>query len=186
VALAQAAVRRHALDELLLMPTGVAPHKEIEDDPGREVRLEMARLAAAGVPRLSVSELETAREGPSYTYRTLELLGEERPDAELVLVMGADAAAELERWREPRRIVELARLAIAERAGVDRADVEAALKRLGVKGGEAGRGIAFVDMPEMDVSSTMVREAVRAGRPIRELVPETVAGLIGERGLYGG
>ena len=81
------------------MPTGDAPHKRIADDPGRELRVAMTRLAAADDARFSVSTLEVEREGPSYTYETLELLAEERGETELVFVMGADAAVGLESWR---------------------------------------------------------------------------------------
>ncbi len=179
--LAQEARSRLGLSEVVLVPTGRAPHKEIEDDPGGEARMEMARLAAGEDERLMVSGLETDREEPSFTYRTLELLGEERPREELVLVMGADAAAGLEGWREPQRILELARVAVAERRGVERAAVEGVLEGLG----GAGRS-EFLEMPEIEVSSSMVRGRVAAGRPIRYLVPDGVADLIAERGLYAG
>jgi nicotinate-nucleotide adenylyltransferase len=174
--LAQEAHARLGLAEVVLVPTGRAPHKEIEGDPGAGVRLEMTRLAVGDDERFAVSELETAREGPSFTYRTLELLREERPE-ELVFVIGSDAAAGLERWRNPERILELASLGVAERPGVERSEVEAVVERLG------GRA-EFVDMPHIEVSSTMVRERVAAGRPIRYLVPNAVAELIDERGLY--
>jgi nicotinate-nucleotide adenylyltransferase len=178
-------VSQLGLAELLLVPTGVAPHKRIEPEPGPELRLEMARLAAAGVDTLSVSELEIAREGHSFTFRTLELLREERPEAELVLVLGADAAVGLADWRDPERIVELARLAIAERMGVDRAAVEAVLEGLGASGDGEPPGAVLVDMPQIGVSSSMVRERVREGRPIRYLVPDAVRRLIEQRGIYG-
>jgi nicotinate-nucleotide adenylyltransferase len=184
--LAQEAAVQLGLEEVLLVPTGVAPHKRIESDPGVELRLEMARRAAACAATLSVSELETAREGPSYTYRTLELLLEERPDADLVLVLGADAAVGLEDWRQPERIVELARLGIAERAGVDRSAVEAVIERLGASGEGSGREAAFIAMPQIGVSSSAIRARVREGLPIRFLVPQPVSELIAERGLYAG
>jgi nicotinate-nucleotide adenylyltransferase len=174
--LAQEAHARLGLAEVVLVPTSRAPHKEIEGDPGAGVRLEMTRLAVGDDERFAVSELETAREGPSFTYRTLELLREERPE-ELVFVIGSDAVAGLERWRNPERILELASLGVAERPGVERSEVEAVVERLG------GRA-EFVDMPHIEVSSTMVRERVAAGRPIRYLVPDAVAELIDERGLY--
>jgi len=177
--LAQEAHARLGLAEVLLVPTGQAPHKRIEDDPGADVRLEMTRLAVEGDERLGVSELETARDELSYSYRTLELLREQRPDEELFFIMGADAAAGLGTWRSPARILELARLGIAEREGVGRSDVEAIVERLG------GTGRAdFLDMPHIDVSSTMVRKRVGAGRPIRYLVPDPVVELIADRGLY--
>ena len=179
--LAQEAFAQLGLSEVVLMPTGRAPHKQIESDPGADVRLEMARLAVGGDDRLGVSELETDRDEPSYSYRTLELLREQRPGEELVFVMGADAAVGLEEWRNPERILELARLGVAERQGVERSAVDGVLERLG------GPGRAeFLDMPQVEVSSTMVRERVASGRPIRYLVPDAVAELIGDRGLYAG
>jgi nicotinate-nucleotide adenylyltransferase len=179
LALAQEAFARLGLAEVLLVPTGRAPHKEIEDDPGAEVRLEMTRLAVAGDERLEVSELETGRDELSYSYRTLELLREQRPGDELIFVMGADAAVGLETWRRPERIIELARLGIAEREGVGRSEVEAVLDRLG----GAGR-FEFLDMPHIEVSSTMLRRRVAEGYPINYLTPGPVAEMIAERALY--
>lgn len=179
--LAQEAIAQLGLAEVLLVPTGRAPHKRIEADPGADVRLEMTRVAVRDDARFGVSELETARDELSYSFRTLELLREERPGDEPVFVMGADAAAGLEGWRSPERILELARLGIAERRGVERAEVEAVLERLG----GAGRA-EFLDMPQIEVSSTLVRERVAEGRPIRYLVPDGVAELIEGRGLYAG
>lgn len=180
LALAQEALWQLGLDEVVLMPTGEAPHKRIVDDPGREQRAAMTRLAAADDSRFSVSALEVDREGPSYTYETLELLARERGDTELVFVMGADAAVGLESWREPERVVELARLAVARRAGVSDADVLAVMRSLGV----ADR-VTMLEMPEFGVSSSVVRERAAAGRPLRYLVPEPVARFIEEKGVYG-
>ena len=84
------------------MPAGESPHKRIDPEPGAEVRLEMTRLAAATDGLLEASDVETGREGPSFTFRTLELLTDARPTDELVFLMGADVAAGLEGWREPR------------------------------------------------------------------------------------
>jgi nicotinate-nucleotide adenylyltransferase len=179
LALAQEALWQLGLEEVILMPTGQAPHKQIVDDPGRELRLAMTRLAAADDPRFSVSTLEVGRDGPSYTYETLELLARERGDTELVFVMGADAAVGLESWREPRRVVELARLAVARRAGVSDADVAAVLRSLGAEG-----RAAMLEMLQFGVSSSAVRERAAAGRPLRYLVPESVARFVEEKGIY--
>ncbi|MEX2107825.1 MAG: nicotinate-nucleotide adenylyltransferase [Solirubrobacterales bacterium] len=178
LALAQEALWQLGLSEVVLMPTGEAPHKRIVDDPGRELRLAMTRLAAAEDSRISVSTLEVEREGPSYTYETLELLADEK-DTELVFVMGADAAVGLESWREPGRVVELARLAVARRSGVSDADVVAVLRSLGAEG-----GATMLEMPQFGVSSSSVRERAAAGRPLRYLVPEGVARFIEEKGVY--
>jgi nicotinate-nucleotide adenylyltransferase len=179
LALAQEALWQLGLDEVVLMPTGEAPHKRILDDPGRELRLAMTRLAAADDTRFSVSALEVERDGPSYTYETLELLASERPDTDLVFVMGADAAVGLESWRHPERVVELARLAVARRAGVSDTDVAASMRSLGAEG-----RATMLEMPQFGVSSSAVRERAATGRPLRYLVPEPVARFIEEKGIY--
>jgi nicotinate-nucleotide adenylyltransferase len=179
LALAQEALWQLDLEEVILVPTGQAPHKRIVDDPGRETRMEMTRLAAADDERFSVSALEVEREGPSYTYETLEALAEQRGDRELVFVMGADAAVGLERWRRPERVVELASLAVARRAGVADADVAEAMRSLGCDG-----LATMLEMPQFGVSSSAVRERAQQGRPLRYLVPDAVAHFIEERGTY--
>jgi nicotinate-nucleotide adenylyltransferase len=167
------------LEEVLLVPSGEAPHKRIDPEPGRDLRLEMARLAAASDPVLAASDVETSRDGPSFSFRTLELLSDARPQDEFVFLMGADVAAGLEGWHEPRRLLELARLGIAARPGTALDEAEAALERLG-----GAEGTEIVRMPEIGVSSTGIRCRVAAGRPIRHLVPDAVVDLIAEQGLY--
>lgn len=179
LALAQEALWQLGLDEVVLVPTGQAPHKRIADDPGREVRMEMTRLAAADDDRFSVSALEVEREGPSYTYETLMALAEERADTELVFVMGADAAVGLESWREPERVVGMASLAVARRAGVSDAEVAATMRSLGCEG-----RATMLEMPQFGISSSAVRERAQQGRPLRYLVPDAVAELIEEGGIY--
>ena len=179
LALAQEALWQLDLEEVVLMPTGEAPHKRIIDDPGRELRLAMTRLAAADDARFTVSTLEVERDGPSYTYETLELLAREKGESDLVFVIGADAAVGLESWRQPERVVELARLAVARRAGVSDTDVGAVLRSLGAEG-----PATMLEMPQFGVSSSSVRERAAAGRPLRYLVPEAVARFIEEKGIY--
>jgi nicotinate-nucleotide adenylyltransferase len=96
LALAQEAIWQLGLDRVLFVPTGQAPHKRILDDPGAELRLAMARLAASDDESFEVSSTEIDRDGPSYTHETLEALATEGD--ELVFVMGADAALGLESW----------------------------------------------------------------------------------------
>ncbi|HWO83376.1 MAG TPA: nicotinate-nucleotide adenylyltransferase [Solirubrobacterales bacterium] len=179
LALAQEALWQLGLAEVVLVPTGHAPHKRIAEDPGREARMEMTRLAAAEDDRFSVSALEVEREGTSYTYETLEALAEERADRELVFVMGADAAVGFESWRRPERVVELARIAVARREGVSDAEVDAVMRSLGCEG-----RATMLAMPQFGVSSSAVRERAKQGRPLRYLVPQPVADYIEEKGIY--
>jgi nicotinate-nucleotide adenylyltransferase len=164
---------------VLLMVTGRAPHKEIEDDPGSGVRLEMAALAAEGEDGVEASALEVEREEISYSYRTLELLAEQRPGAEVHFLMGADMAAGLAGWKLPERVLELARLGVVPRPGVGLGAVNSALERLG-----AADRAEIIEMPLCGASSTMIRRRAATGKPLRHLVPERVVELIEARGLY--
>jgi nicotinate-nucleotide adenylyltransferase len=175
--LAHEAASQLDLERVLLIPAREAPHRRIDPEPGAEVRLEMVRLVAEDDDVLEASDLEVTREGPSYTFRTLELLHEERPGDELTFLMGADVAASLDSWRQPERVVELARIGVASRPGTELDEAEAALERLGAR-------TEIVRMPELGVSSTRVRRRIGQGRPIRYLVPDSVVGLINARGLY--
>ena len=138
----------------------------------------MTRLAATDDERFVASTIEVEREGPSYTYETLEQLAEQG-EGDLVFVMGADAAIGLESWRSPERVVELAGLAIARRAGVSEAEVISVLRSLGAEG-----RCEMLDMPEFGISSSAARERAKEGRPLRYVVPEQVARFIEERAIY--
>jgi nicotinate-nucleotide adenylyltransferase len=176
--LAQEAHARLGLDRVLLVPFGQAPHRVVEADPGPRERLRMAQLAAAGDVRLEASAIEVDRPGPSYMADTLRIL-RETTAAEPTLILGADQAKRLATWHDPERVLELARVAVADRDGVGRDDVVAALD--GLAGADAIEGFPLA---RIEVSSTLVRERVAAGLPIRYLVPDAVADHVAEQGLY--
>jgi nicotinate-nucleotide adenylyltransferase len=178
---AQEALLRLELETVRFVPVGQAPHREIEDDPGAEARLEMCELAIAGDDRLTVSRLELDREGPSYTADTLAALSESEPDEDLHLILGGDQAATLPTWHEPERVLELATVAVVPRTGWSRERV--AVKLGSLRG--AGQVRSF-DMPRVDVSSSLVRHRAARGEPIRYLVPDRVAEYIDTNRLYAG
>jgi nicotinate-nucleotide adenylyltransferase len=176
---AQEAYIQLELERVILIPARQPPHKPVDEEPGPEHRLELCELAVEGDSRFEVSELELNREGPSYTVDTLSALHSSAPNTDLYLILGGDIAAGLPDWHEPERVFSLATVAVAERSGTPREQVEQALAR--VRGGERTR---FFHMPRIGVSSTFIRDRVRAQQPIRYLVPEKVAGYIAEQGLY--
>jgi nicotinate-nucleotide adenylyltransferase len=179
---AEVAYEQLELDRLLFVPTGVAPHKPRgRDDPGAEVRLRLCQAAVAGDERFDVSPVEVERPGPSYTVDTLRLLHERAPDTELFFIVGGDAAASLPRWRDPEGILGLATLAIARRSGTSGTRLRSVLSALPV--GDRSRTLR---MPQIGISSTLVRSRVQAGRPIRYLVPQEVESLIAAESLYRG
>jgi nicotinate-nucleotide adenylyltransferase len=176
---AQEAHRELGLDQVMLIPAGIPPHKPVDAEPGPEHRLELCRLAIKDDDRFVVSDLELRRDGPSYTVDTLKVLKSQSPNNELFLILGGDIAAGLPQWREPERVLELATVATAKRRGTARAAVQKALDQL--KGGDRA---TFFQMPSIGISSTMVRRRVRAGQPIRYFVPDGVMQYIETHGLY--
>ncbi len=165
---------------MLLTPVLIPPHKPAKWDPGAEQRLLMCRLIAEDDPLVGVCTLELERPGPSYTVDTLRIIHENQPDAELTLILGADMARTLGSWREPREILKLARLAVAERDGVTRREVLDTLAPLA-----GAERVAFLDMAPRDVSSSEVRRRLTSGEPIEEFVGADVAAHIAEEELYG-
>jgi nicotinate-nucleotide adenylyltransferase len=168
-----------ALDRVLLVVAAVPPHKQVPDDPGVDHRMAMCRLVGDLEPWLEVSELEVRRPGPSYTITTLREIDANQPGDELTLIVGGDMALSLPAWHEPRAILGLASLAVADRSGIARSDVRDQVRLI-----RADATLAFLDAPRLDVSSSLVRRAARAGRQIRDLVPDAVADYIQERRLY--
>lgn len=178
---AQEAYLHLRLDRVTLIPARMPPHKPVEDEPGVEHRLELCRLAAQGDNRFTVCDAEVARPGPSYTVDTLEELTSKAPDNELFLILGGDVAAGLPRWHGPEQVLSLSTLAIAERPGTSRAAIDRALAQL--RGGDRAE---FFPMPTIDVSSTAIRRRVKAGEPVKYIVPDAVAGYIRDNRLYRG
>jgi nicotinate-nucleotide adenylyltransferase len=178
--LARAALNELGLTRVLLVPSSIPPHKPVIWDPGGERRAQMSRLASEHEPRVEVCVVELGRPGPSYTVDTLRGIHDSHPDAELTLILGADMAATLDRWREPAEIVGLARVAVAQRDEVSREQVMTTLRSLG-----ASERADFLEMVPRDLSSSQVRRALASGQPIEPLVGADVAAYIHEHELYG-
>lgn len=179
---AQEAYLQLRLARVMLIPAGIPPHKPVDDEPGAPHRLEMCRIAVEGEEeRFEVSDIEVLRAGPSYTVDTLQELHSRIPDSELFLILGADIAVGLPGWHEPERVLSLATVAVAERAGTAHEAVERAIDD--VQGGDRAQ---FFDMPEIGISSTMLRERVRRGEPTRYLLPDAVREYIDRNQLYRG
>jgi nicotinate-nucleotide adenylyltransferase len=194
------AVARHARDELgldrvVLMPARIPPHKPDAEDPGPEHRLRMCRLAVDDADGLSVCAQEIERLGPSYTVDTLRAIHATHPEARLTFILGADTAGTLPAWREPAKLLQLADLAVAARAGSAREDVLQKVAPLigtcqdagpagAASAGDRIAGVTFLEMPVMEISSSITRRRVARGQPIEDLVGEAVASYIAEHALY--
>ncbi|HSV46883.1 MAG TPA: nicotinate (nicotinamide) nucleotide adenylyltransferase [Ramlibacter sp.] len=177
VALARAAVEQLGLDQLRILPTGQAWHKARALTDGAH-RLAMAQAAFADVPHAVVDGREVRREGPTYTVDTLRELRAEHPDAQLLLVIGADQAEALHSWRESAEICRIATIAVAARARPAGSGAAFDASRLAAERTEP------VELAPMPVSATEIRARRAAGLGIDHLVPAAVARYIDQHHLY--
>jgi len=177
--LAQAVADVAALDKVLFMPVGSPAHRETHapaDD-----RREMTQLAIARNTRFEFDGTALEQPAPAYTADTLALLRERRPHDRFCFIAGIDSLAR-SRWRRLDEVAAaLEKFYVARREGVDVAELAPTLADLAP---ELRARFEIVDVSLMDLSSTEIRALVKAGRSVRYLVPDVVAGYIADRSLY--
>ena len=173
--LVDGAVAHFGLERVLVIPTGVAPHKAIETPA--EVRYRLAEAAFAGRPHVELSRWELERGEPSYTVDTTRWACETYGD--VIFLVGADQFAKLATWREPDEVLRLARLGVATRPGYEHEELDRALAHLA----DPSR-VELFEIEPNPVSSTEVRARVARGESVDGLVPPPVADLIEQLGLY--
>jgi nicotinate-nucleotide adenylyltransferase len=179
LALARHAREQLGLDVVALVPACRSPFKPSAPDPGAEHRLAMCRLLTRECSCVRTCALELERGGVSYTVQTLSALHVAHPGAELTLILGADTARTLPRWREPRRLLELARIAVADRTGTSREQVLESVATV-----DPRADVSCLTLPPIDVSSSTCRRTAARGESIAALAGEGVARYVAERGLY--
>ena len=170
VALARAAREHYRFERVLVLVVADPGHTRTETPA--DVRLQLTRLAFAGFPEATI-ELDPYA-------RTVDSL-EARKPADAVFVLGGDEFADFPSWKDPERVLELVRLGVALRPGVSDDRVREALARA-----PAPDRVSFFEMAPVPVSSSQVREQVRRGEPIEDLVPRPVAEAIARLRLYSG
>jgi len=170
--LADEARWRLRLDEVRFIPAATAPHKPGGPSLAAGLRARLVEAAIAGDPGFTLSRIELERSGPSYTADTVEAVARDEPGADLWLVIGGDQLLGFAGWRDPQRILAHARLAVAPRPEHDRRVLSAAAAAV------APDRVDWIEMPPVGISSSVVRERLRAGRPVRHLVPCGVADLL--------
>jgi len=175
LALAAAAIRHFELERLVVVVTGRAPHKTVETDP--ETRFRLAEAAFRGRPGVELSRVELDRAGPSYTLDTARWAQARYGD--VVFVVGADEFASFLSWHEPDGVLGHVRLGVAMRPGYPRERLEAVLGLLA-----RPERVELFAIPALPVSSSDVRERVRRGEAIGDLVPPEVVWLVEDQRLY--
>ena len=175
------AIEALGLSKLILIPDRIAPHKQIPSgSPSPEQRLEMLRIAASHYDKMEVSDLELKREGPSYSYITVQQVHELYPDAKLYFLMGTDMFTSFLTWRNPEEILKHAALAVMSRGDRGEAEaIEEQKRAIEAMGYEA----AVVENQVTVISSTQLRRLL-AFRCAGDFLPEGVLDYIREKRLY--
>jgi nicotinate-nucleotide adenylyltransferase len=174
LAAANEAGHAFSLDEVVFVPTGQPWQKGDRRLAPAEDRYAMTVIATASNPRFSVSRIEIDRPGETFTIDTArELRSQFGADAEIFLIVGADTLSRLRTWRDPEELLSLVRF-----IGLSRRGHQLAENSLGAD------QFALLEMPALEVSSTVVRARIKTGMPVSYLVPDGVVQYIAKRGLY--
>ena len=168
VALAGRGIEHFRLDRLLVRVVEEPGHKDVDTAP--QIRLHLAELAFA-----PLDEAEVALDPFARTVDSLQALGLEDP----LFLLGADEFATFLSWKEPERVLARARLGVATRPGIERAQLDRVLAALG-----RSERVSFFELEPVPVSSSEIRARAAVGEPIDGLVPASVAAEIARLGLY--
>ncbi|WEV40932.1 nicotinate-nucleotide adenylyltransferase [Lactobacillus sp. ESL0684] len=167
---AQQVLTKLHLDEVWLIPTNLPPLKAVPSVTAQD-RAHMLKLATKDNPKFQVKLFELFRGGVSYTIDTLNYLSEQSPENHYYLIMGSDQVSQFDHWKQPAKLAQKATLVGVKRPGYDYPQ-------------KAELPMIWVDVPLVDISSTMIRQTLAMGGSIRYLVPESVREYIEEKGLY--
>lgn len=157
------------LDKVFLMPENLPPHVDTKSTIDEKHRLEMVKLAIDSAEGLDVETLELERKGVSYTYDTMKLLIEKNPDVDYYFIIGADMVDYLPKWHKIDELVKMVQF-----VGVQRPKYKAG----------TSYPLIWVDVPLMDISSSMIRQFIKSKRQPNYLLPKAVLEYINKEGLY--
>jgi len=162
------------LDKVILVPSKHPPHKDEKGLTGAELRYRMVELAIEDREAMEVSAVEIEREGPSYTVDTLKEM--EKIYDEIMFIVGADNLINIKTWKKPEELLQMCPFVVAPRGGVLEEDFHEEIFN--------GKDLRFLNMSEISLSSTEIRERIADGQSVDGLVPGKVLDLIEKKGLY--
>ncbi len=183
IALGMAAITEANLEKLIVMPAYIQPFKQQNRVTDDEQRLEMARLAFAEVGHAEVSTLETDRAEVSYTYDTLTELKKIYAQSEIFFITGTDAFIIIDTWYKGVDLLRNFSFVVSVRPGCREDELNAKIAEYKEK---YGTNVVKLTAEMPDISSSMIRQRYREGKPAKGLVPEKVERYIEEHGLYQG
>lgn len=158
------------LDEVRFMPNAIAPHKVVEHAASDKQRLQMVQLAAQQVPNLTVETIELEQGGISYSFETMKALVAREPDTKFYFIIGGDSIEYLHTWYEIDQLIQLVTF-----VGVNRPGANAISKY----------PVTMVDIPQIDLSSSLIRDRLKQNESVAYLLPEKVEQFIRKERIYG-
>lgn len=181
IEMARCAKEQYNLERILFMPSKIPPHKQGREILPEKFRGEMVQLAVEEEKDFYYSDFELKREEVTYTARTLELLKRHYPEDCFYFILGGDSLFQFENWYVPEKILKYAVVLAGSRNGIPADVMQKKAKELSER--FCGR-IELFSMPEMNVSSSMIREKLFRGEPVEEYLPPKVSAYIKENNLY--
>ena len=178
--LAETAYDRFGLDKVLIMPAGDPYFKDLNKMAADEHRENMTRLAIKDNPHFEFSDIELKREGKTYTVDTLTELTSQYTDDEFFFIVGSDTLYNIEKWYRPTEIFQMAKLLTSCR-NIEKEELN---KQIDYLKNKFGAKIYNLYMPNIDISSTDIRDKVKHGMSIRYFTPDSVINYIQENKLY--
>ena len=179
--LAENAYTQYDLDEVVLLPSGDPPHKTKRHITSAAMRYDMLRLASEGIPYFTISDMEIRRNGYSYSAQTLTELRAQHPDTDYYFIMGGDSIFQIETWYHPEIVMKSCIILAAIRDQVSMTDFEA---RIAYLEKTYGADIRLLNLPDMMLSSSEMRQRVAEGKSIRFMTPYPVIDYIKSNNLY--
>jgi nicotinate-nucleotide adenylyltransferase len=158
------------LDEIWFMPNQEPPHKKKSESITNEDRRQMLELAIQGNDAFRVETIELNRKGPSYTVDTMKMINAQYSEHQFFFIIGADMIEYLPKWHQIDELIRLVQFVGVERPAYS---------------SQTDYPVLYVDVPAMDVSSSMIRDRVKNKQTIRYLLPDSVIQFIEEKHLYG-
>lgn len=177
--IAYEAMRQVNLDKIIFMVAGVPPHKLNEAIVGASLRLDMAKIAVEGYENFEVSDYEIRKQGLSYTFETLEEL--KGNDVELFFITGADCLINIEKWKNPKRILDAAQFVVFNRGGYD---IENLNNQKHYIEDKYNAKVLFLNTVNLELSSSIIRQRIQNDERVDFFIPPKVLEYINENNLY--
>lgn len=182
--LGEYAYHQYGLDKVWFMPNGNPPHKTDESiETQTQNRVEMVKRAIIDTEYFSLQTYEVDTKGVHYSYKTMEYFRENYPEHEFYFILGADSLFSMEKWVHPELFLKSCVVLAAFRD--DKDTIEEMDKQIQYLNDKYTADIRLLNTPNVDVSSSLIRENIKEGKSIKELLPEAVFAYITEKGLYG-